>query len=122
MADPKILFVDDEVERLNILPRLLEQEPYDLITCPSANEALQILAKNGIDLVISDIRMPEMNGIELAAEIKDKYPRIPVVLITGVPATENEIAALLENVDGYVQKPFTAQELMEEIDRVLALE
>ena len=120
MADPKILFVDDETELLNIVPRLLQPEPFDIVTCPSAKKALQILAKNSIDLVISDIRMPEMSGIELAGEIKEKYPGLPVILITGVPGREDEISALLENVDGYLQKPFTAQELAREIARVLA--
>jgi CheY-like chemotaxis protein len=86
MADrkPVILCVDDEKNPLTLRKMVLERAGYEVLTASCAEEAMQLLAGNHVDLVVSDYLMPGVVGTELAKQIKNSYPEIPFVLLSGV--------------------------------------
>lgn len=98
-----VLCVDDEVNILQTLKRLLRKENYRLLTASSGKEGLEILSGNDVHLVISDQRMPEMNGTEFLAEIKEKYPDVIRIILTGY----TEVDAITESINrGHIYKFF----------------
>lgn len=90
MQRPKILLVDDSPNILKALMRLFKGDGYQIFTASSGSEALNVLAKEKIDLIISDYNMPEMSGIELLKTVKIKYPDIIRIMLTGI--TEFDVA------------------------------
>lgn len=98
-----VLCVDDEVNILQTLKRLLRKENYQLLTASSGKEGLEILANNDVHLVISDQRMPEMSGTEFLAEIKDRFPDVIRIILTGY----TEVDAITESINrGHIYKFF----------------
>ncbi len=98
-----VLLVDDEQNILNSLRRLLRKEPYQLLTSTSAEEAFDLLAKNDVQLIISDNRMPGMDGIEFFARVKEKYPDIIRIILTGY----TDVDAITESINkGHIYKFF----------------
>ncbi len=112
----KVLVVDDEPSIISTLVDSLEALGYQAIGAGNGNEALEIIGKDNLDLVITDIRMPEKNGIDLLHEIKDKRPDLPVVIITAYPLAYPPEQAIKEGADGYIAKPFR----INQIDTLLA--
>lgn len=116
----KILFVDDEASILSALKRLLIDEKWDCHFVLSAKEALELLAKEKFDLLVSDVMMPEMDGCELLAEVKKNHPSVIRLFLTGFAKKEKVSKALTE---GYAQqiipKPWIDQELKEIIRSAL---
>lgn len=115
-----VLCVDDEVNILNSLKRLLRKESYTLLTASSGKEGLAILKDHDVHLVMSDQRMPEMNGTEFLAEIKDKYPDIIRIILTGY----TEVDAITESINrGHIYKfflkPWNDENLKLEINKAL---
>lgn len=110
----RILFVDDEPTILNILEKLFSSEKWDCHYVSSANEALDFMQQNRVDLLVSDFMMPEKDGIELLVDVKQHYPQIIRLLLTAYAKDEKTTRALSE---GYAQqiipKPWIDQELKE---------
>ena len=100
-----ILIVDDEEDILELLSVILHDEGLRVLAASNGVEALGILAEEKIDLVISDVRMPQMNGIELLTELKNKGPHPPVVFISGYSDISEEEAYAL-GVARFIFKPF----------------
>lgn len=103
-----VMVVDDNPEILDFLSKILSEE-YFVISALSGEEAVQILEKNNIDLVISDVMMEDMNGFELCAKIKNNIniSHIPVILLTAKTDTESKIQGLEAGADAYIDKPFS---------------
>lgn len=120
----KILFVDDERQILNSLERILMDYDYDLFTAESGEEALKILEEEkDIDLIISDMRMPYMDGYELLCKVKDKYPQIIRVMLSGYTDEHIIYKALQENVAKlYLLKPWNTSYLLKEIEHIFETE
>jgi response regulator RpfG family c-di-GMP phosphodiesterase len=98
-----VLCIDDEVNILNSLKRLLRNEKYQLLTAESAAEGLNILKKHEVHLLISDQRMPEMGGIEFLSKVKNLYPEIIRIILTGY----TEVNAITDAINqGHVYKFF----------------
>ncbi len=95
-----ILCVDDEEIPRTLRKLILEKQGYQVVTAASGAEALEMLAQNGIDLVLSDQMMPGMTGTELTKLVKALRPAMPVVLISGI----DEIPADADDADGFVSK------------------
>jgi two-component system, NtrC family, response regulator PilR len=107
-----ILIVDDEQSMCDFLSILLEKEGYSVKSTVSANEAMKILRQGiPVDMVISDIMMPEMSGMELLGHIKSFNPNILVIMITAFATTENAIQAMKQGAYDYVTKPFKVDEI-----------
>lgn len=107
MTQTRILLVDDEHNILKALQRLLMTEPYELFTASSGHDALQLLQQQPVDLIISDMRMPEMNGAELMTQAAVKYPDTMRVILTGYADIPSTMQALNEgHIHRYMQKPW----------------
>ncbi len=111
----KILICDDE-EGVRESLKLILGDYYPLVIVESSLGALQILAKDPtIKLALFDINLPQMNGLELLNEVKDKYKEISVIMITGYKSTETASEAARFGASGYIVKPFKTQEILDTI-------
>src|SRR5256885_4837290 len=111
MEPAKILVVDDESAILRLLREALTQWGYQVTAASSGAEALQALRGDMFDAVISDIRMPDMNGLELLKEIKRHDESVEVVMMTGYPTIASAVEALKEGAFDYLSKPLLLDEL-----------
>jgi len=104
----KLLFVDDEPSVLNALQRLFHDEPYELLSAPSGQEALRILQEAGpVQLIISDYRMPGMTGVEFLQRVMQNWPDTRRVILSGFPDSDVLLAALNEGrVHRFLVKPW----------------
>ncbi len=109
----KILVVDDDEELRNMLQEVLSSLDYFPIGVEDGEQALKQLKIQDFDLVISDIRMPNMDGMALLKNIKQTSPELPVVIITGFPASYPTQKAMQEGADGYLAKPFRIEKIDE---------
>jgi CheY-like chemotaxis protein len=118
---PRILCVDDEPAILNFLEAVLLPKGYEVIKAENGEEALEKLKEERIDLVISDVRMPKMDGFELCRRIKedDRYRNIPVVMITGITANKERIKGIDAGAEDFISKPFDPDEILARINMLL---
>jgi len=119
MNKPEILVVDDAQAILAMMQAFLEEEGYKVKTSLSAPEALSFLERQDFDLVIMDIRMPKMSGLDALAQIKKKNNKLPVILMTAYGTTQTAIEAMKRGAYDYVTKPFKMDELKVLIRRTL---
>ncbi len=125
----RVLVVDDEQEMRSLIEDFLNKEGYDAITSASAFEALQWLAVGGklgpeqdegnIDLIISDIKMPQIDGLEFASRLQTLRPEIPIILVTAFGSIETAIEAMKRGAFHYIVKPFKLVELGVNVDRAM---
>lgn len=118
-SEPVILCVDDEPEVLSAIRRCLRNEPYEVITAGSGDEALGWLAELEVDLVISDERMPGMTGTQLLLETRKRSPRTARVLLTGYRTSTFIRNGLEAGVDTFLYKPWDDRALRQSVDRML---
>lgn len=111
MAGERILIVDDEAGMQRLLSRVLEREGYAATPVGSAKEALELISADSYDLVVTDIQMPEMDGLELLREIKEFDPSLPIVVMTAYGTVENAVEALRNGAFDYLTKPFETDEV-----------
>jgi len=107
---PSILIVDDELSMREFLKILLEQDGYEVSVAADGPSALELAGRHHYDLVISDIRMPSMSGLELLAELK-KIRDIPVIMITAFASPEDAVTAMKNDAFDYITKPFNVEEI-----------
>ncbi|MBZ0113081.1 MAG: response regulator [Thermoanaerobaculia bacterium] len=110
-TSPRILVADDEPHIRELLARCLENEGYTCSLAPDAKQALQLLEEHDFTLLISDINMPGLTGMELLEVVRERYPDVAVILVTGVDDRKTAIRALQLGAFGYVIKPFDLNEL-----------
>ena len=117
----RVLIVEDNIELLRLMKRLL-QPRYHVLTANDGREALQLIQTNKIDIVVSDVMMPEMDGYELTDHIKHNeiYSHLPIILLTAKTTEEDQQKALLTGADGYIRKPFKIRDLQVHIDNLIA--
>ena len=111
-----VLIVDDEVRILDSIERQLRKSPYNIIKALSGDAALELISTNDIQIIITDVRMPGISGIELLNKISELQPNIVRIVLTGDPNKDN----LLDNVQRglvwrFIEKPWTKIELMNAI-------
>ena len=120
MADTRILIVDDDRTIAYLCRHLLERAGYEVFVTNQPVEALERLAAQPFDLLLTDIRMPVMDGFELIGRAKAIYPGIAVLVMTGFASIENALQALHRGVDGLILKPFeNTNEVVQAVQRVL---
>lgn len=110
----QLLVVDDEEEIREALSRHFRFLGYDVTTVCNGQEALDLLAVKRVDVVISDIVMPVMNGVDLLRIIRKEYPMVRVVIITGYVTQENVMACMRHDAETCVFKPWTDMKEIEE--------
>jgi EAL domain-containing protein (putative c-di-GMP-specific phosphodiesterase class I) len=116
-----VLLVDDEPAFLRALARYLREGPHNIETFATAPEAIERVRKGGVDVVVSDISMPGMTGLELLRAIRAHEPDLPVVLVTGLPALESATEAIEHGVLKYIVKPVDPAALRSTVDQAVQL-
>jgi DNA-binding NtrC family response regulator len=112
----KILIVDDNPNMSSLLSEMLEVFDYESKTASDGLQALEELKKDKYAMVITDMRMPKMSGLELLQKVKENHPKVKVVLISGYSSGEIESQALDLNADGFIGKPL----MMADIEKLLS--
>jgi len=120
MTEARVLVVDDDRSIVRLCQKVLERANFDVLLGNSAEEALGFLRTEKIDLLLVDIRMPDMDGFELSAQAKQIRPGIAILLMTGHGTVETAITALHRGIDGLILKPFdSTAELVEKCREIL---
>ena len=115
----RILVVDDSVNTLEVLQRNLMSAGYRVFTAPGVAEALEILNGTELDLVITDLKMPKVSGLDLVRHIRENFKDTKVMMITGYPSVEGAVEAIKTGAEEFLPKPFTDAELLSTVQRVL---
>ncbi|MBW1821622.1 MAG: sigma-54-dependent Fis family transcriptional regulator, partial [Deltaproteobacteria bacterium] len=116
-----VLIVDDEKNYPPILSAVLEEEGFETLTAGSGQEALDILKHSDVDLVLTDMKMPSMNGIDLLEYIKAEDSELPVIMMTAHGTVDKAVEAMQKGAYSYVLKPFDNQRLVLYVDKAIAM-
>jgi len=116
-----VLIVDDEKNYPLILGAVLEEEGFETLAANSGQQALEILEHSDIDLVLTDMKMPSMDGIELLERIKEKNPDLPVIMMTAYGTVEKAVEAMQKGAYNYILKPFDNESLVIYVDKAVSL-
>lgn len=114
-----IVVVDDESIVLSLIRDALEEDEYQLETALSAEEALKIIESKKIDLIISDIRMPRINGIQLVKQARELYPEVGVIFMTGYANLNSAKDAIKQGASDYILKPFELSEIRQAVSKAV---
>ncbi|MFQ5834980.1 MAG: sigma-54-dependent transcriptional regulator [bacterium] len=111
MPKGKILVVDDEVKMRRVLQMILQKEGYEIVTTRDGREALQKVEEESFDLVLTDMKMPGLSGLDLLKRIRESDEEIPVIMITAYGTVETAVKAMKEGAHDYLLKPFEKDEM-----------
>lgn len=121
-ADPKrrtILVVDDDPHIVEVLDVRLVSAGYAVVVATDGREALDVLSKTPVDLVISDVRMPGLTGLELQSRLEKTAPKLPIIFLTAYGSIQDAVQAIKGGAVDYLTKPFEGRELLEKVSKVL---
>ena len=116
-----VLIVDDEKNYPLILSAVLAEEGFETLTANSGSEALAIVKNSDIDLVLTDMKMPSMDGIELLEKIKDKDPDLPVIMMTAYGTVDKAVEAMQKGAYSYILKPFDNESLVLYVNKACSM-
>ena len=118
----KILIVDDEPDMLKLLNMIIkEKTPYETITTNNPLEALELSKQGGFDLVIADLKMPGLDGMELLEAIKRTDADMPVIIITAYGTVESAVESMQKGGFDFITKPFRKEQILYTIDKALKM-
>ncbi len=115
----KILFVDDEPKICQLIKELFKQEGYQIDTSLSGIEALEMMKEYNYQMLITDLKMPGIDGLELIRRAKREQPEISTIMVTGYATIETVVQSLKHGVDDYITKPFNIFEMKKAVKRSL---
>ncbi len=115
----RILIVDDAAATLEVLQRTLTAAGYQVFTAPNVAGALEILENTTLELVITDLKMPKVSGLDLVRHVRENLKDTEVVMITGYPSIEGAVNAIKTGAEDFLAKPFTSEELLATVQRAL---
>ena len=115
----RILIVDDDENIRKVLTTILEDEGYIIESVGTARKAIAKTGKNFYNLALIDIRLPDMEGIELLTRMKDTTPKMRKIIITGYPTLQNAVEAVNRGADAYIIKPFDMKKTLRTIEEEL---
>lgn len=111
----RILIVDDDGNIRKVLKAILEDEGYCVESVGTAQEGIEKTKRNFYNVALIDIRLPDMEGVELLTKLKDATPRIRKIIITGYPTLQNAVEAVNNGADAYILKPFDVNKVLDTI-------
>ncbi len=120
MEQIRLLIIDDEAVIRDGLKRILERESFVVETCNSGYSGIEALQKRDFDLIITDLKMPGMSGIEVLKSVRTLQPNTPVVLITGYASVDTAVEAMKNGASDYISKPFAPDILLEKVRNALS--
>jgi len=115
----RVLVVDDSALTLEVIQRNLSAAGYDVYTAASVNQAIDFLEHDSVDLVITDIKMPKISGLELLKYVKENLKSTEIMIITGYPSVKGAVEAVKDGAEDYLVKPFTDEELLAAVASML---
>jgi len=115
----RILIIDDQESIRKSLKLALEREGYVVETAENGREAIMKCKEEFYNLALVDLRLPDMDGIELLTKMRETVPKMAKIIITGYPSQENAIEAVNRGADGYMVKPYAMEELLRKIKEQL---
>ncbi len=115
----RILVVDDAPDALELIERNLTASGYQVFTAPGAVEAIRILDSTPVDLVVTDLKMPKVGGLDLVQHVRENFKNTEAMMITGYPTIQGAVAAVKAGSQEYLTKPFTDEELLSAVRSVL---
>jgi DNA-binding response OmpR family regulator len=119
VANVKTLIVDDDPIVLASCKRVFEAEGFAVYVAPSADKALEIMKNTTFNILLIDVKMPERDGMYLTRAVKEQYPEVPIVVMSGYPTPETIVEGLNLGAEEFIAKPFTPDELLATVRRVL---
>jgi signal transduction histidine kinase/DNA-binding response OmpR family regulator len=119
MPEAVVLVIDDEPGVIQVCQRLLERAGFHVLAISQSTEGLELLERVHVDLLLVDIRMPDVNGFQVIDQARRRQPDLAVVVMTGFGTVETAIEALRRGADGLILKPFAGAELVQSVDRAL---
>lgn len=119
MSRKRILVVDDDVEILETLRDILESKGYEVDTAETGSKAIEKTHGSFYNLALLDIRLPDMEGIELLTRMKETTPKMVKIMVTGYPSLQNAVEAVNKGADGYVVKPIKPEQLLAKVEEEL---
>jgi DNA-binding NtrC family response regulator len=108
----RILIIDDDENIRKVLQAILEDEGYIVETADNAKKGIEKTEKAFYNLALIDVRLPDMEGIELLTKLRETKPRMRKIIVTGYPTMQNAMDALNRGADGYVMKPFDVEKIL----------
>lgn len=120
MEEMKMMLVDDEERFLSTTEKLLVRKGYDVLTAVSGAEALEKLRTHNIHVVILDVKMPGMDGIETLKAIKKEYPLVEVIMLTGHATVDSAVEGLKAGATDYLMKPTEVEDLVRKAEEAFA--
>lgn len=117
---PTILVVDDDDILRSVLKAFLRAEKFEVLTAASGPEAIEIVMSRPLDLMISDIRMRPMNGIELLRHVRQSHPQLPVIMLTAYSSRDTAREAEVLGASAYLAKPFTNDEVIRVVKEAIS--
>ncbi|MBN1667718.1 MAG: response regulator [Anaerolineales bacterium] len=118
-SNARVLVVDDEAGVMRLCERFLTRAGYQVTPLSEARQAAALLDREAFDLLLVDIRMPEVDGFEMLAQARRAQPHIAVVIMTGYGTVETAVESLRQGADGMILKPFSGAELVQSVERAL---
>ncbi|WET00980.1 sigma-54 dependent transcriptional regulator [Flavobacterium sp. YJ01] len=116
---PKILLIEDDIAFCKLLEKFLIKKSYDVTIAFSAAEAREAIKKESFDLILTDLRLPDFDGIGLMSEFKNSHPHIPIILMTGYSDVNTAVKAIKNGAADYISKPFNPDEVLLVINNAL---
>lgn len=118
----RILIVDDDENIRKVITTILADEGYIVESVDTARKAIEVTKKKFFNLGLIDIRLPDMEGIELLTKMRDTTPKMRKIIITGYPTLQNAIEAVNRGADAYILKPFDMEKVLETIKKQLEIQ
>lgn len=118
----RILIVDDDENIRKVITTILADEGYTVESAETAKKAIEMTKKNFFNLALIDIRLPDMEGIELLTRMRETTPKMRKIVITGYPTLHNAIEAVNRGADAYILKPFDMEKTLETIREQLEIQ
>lgn len=119
MISGKILVIDDEEIVRRSCSRTLSPLGYDVSLTQSSLDGLKMIDNEEFDLVLTDIKMPDMDGIEVLKQVREKFPEMKVIIMTGYQTVENAVKSVQLGAFDYIEKPFSPDELISSVSKAL---
>lgn len=113
--NPRILIVDDDENIRKVLAAILEDEGYNVESVDTAKKGIEKSETDFFNLALLDVRLPDMEGIELLAKLRETKPKMRKIIITGYPTLQNAVGAVNKGADAYVMKPFDVEKMLKTI-------
>jgi two-component system alkaline phosphatase synthesis response regulator PhoP len=114
-----ILIIDDEASLRQTMARILQRAGYEVTTAADGEDGLALITEHSFDLVYSDIRMPDMSGLELLKIVHEKFPELPVILFTAQPDLNSAVEAVRSGATDYLLKPLKPQAVIDRVNAIL---